>query len=533
MRTHALRITALLVGAALAQQAWASGYHFGTQSVSAQGTANASGAAADDVTTIFSNPAGLTHIDGDNFAGVLDIVVPHGDFTDGGSHTYLGQTTGGQSGGNFTKTTVVPHAYLSHKINSDLTVGFGAFVPFGSDVEYASNWAGRYDVLETKLETLALNPSFAWRVNPTVSIGGGITAQYNKGKLVKGADFGTVSMIAPNGNGPSLAQQLQGALTQAQGLAAAAQATFGTSSAQYQQAAAAVQALTGLNSSMVANLSGNPTYDGQVDVNGDDWGYGFNMGVLFDIDPHTRVGVAYRSKIQHKLNGTANWTVPQTFASSPVYAQASATLAALGTNVGNLGQLVQNSLNSTFSNGGASIAVDTPESLSLSVYRDINDKLALMADVTRTKHSRLQAINVQFANGLAPANIPENWADTTKYSVGGTYKYSDQLKLRAGFMYDQSPVSDSNRTPALPDGDRKWVSLGFNWAFSKASSVDFAYSYVQIGTVGVHNFDNGGVTNASGQQVCDQTKNTSSCSTTIGQDKVYSHLVGLQYNYHF
>ena len=63
-----------LAGASLT--AHASGYHFGTQSVSAQATANASAAEATDATTLFYNPAGMTRLQGTNFSGALNLVAP-------------------------------------------------------------------------------------------------------------------------------------------------------------------------------------------------------------------------------------------------------------------------------------------------------------------------------------------------------------------------------------------------------------------------------------------------------------------------
>lgn len=54
----------------------ASGYHFGTQSVNAQGTANSSGAEAADASTIFYNPAGLSKLDSSQVSVNANIVLP-------------------------------------------------------------------------------------------------------------------------------------------------------------------------------------------------------------------------------------------------------------------------------------------------------------------------------------------------------------------------------------------------------------------------------------------------------------------------
>ncbi|QDQ28548.1 transporter [Chitinimonas arctica] len=492
MTMHALRVTALLVGAAFAQQALASGYHFGTQSVSAQGTANASGAAVEDASTLFYNPAGLTSLPGTNLSGVLDLVVPHGEYTDTGSHTsgvihpgtgvalVPGARTKGNDGGTFVKATAVPHAFFSHQLNDKATVGFGVFVPFGSKTKYDDNWVGRYNVIETELKTIALNPSFAFKISDKVSIGGGLTAQFIEGKLVKAADFGSgaVGSVLQSG-------QITGAQA----------------------------------SAMLTAVGGNPAYSGDVHIKGDDWGFGWNLGVMFNIDPTARIGFAYRSKIKHELSGEADWTVPQTFAGSPVFGPA--------------GAVVQAGLNGRYVDSAATLKVDTPESFSLSGFKQVNDKLALMADITRTRHSRFKELRVDFASSLPDSVTPENWDDTTKVSFGGSYQLNDKMKLRAGVAYDESPVDDANRTPSIPDGDRKWFSLGMNYGLTKHSSVDVAYSFVQVGKPNINNFDNGGVKTAGGAATCNQALNTSSCATIVGQYKVYSHIIGLQYNTRF
>lgn len=489
MKMNALRVTALLVGAAFAQQAFASGYHFGTQSVSAQGTANASGAAAEDASTIFYNPAGLSYVAGTTFSGVLDIVAPHGEFSNNGSHTagvispatgatlLPGAATSGNDGGTFVKPTAVPHTYMSHQISDRTTLGFGVFVPFGSHTKYDENWVGRYNVIETELKTIALNPSFAFKVNDNVSVGAGLTAQYIEGKLAKAADFGSGAVGLMLSNGLVTAP---------------------------------------IASAILSGAGGNPAFSGGVKIKGDDWGFGWNVGVMFKLDPTARVGLAYRSKIKHELTGDAQWTVPQTFATSASF-----------------GPLIQASLNNRYANSAVTLPVDTPESFSVSGFKQVDDKLALMADVTRTRHSRFEELRIDFAGSLADSNTPERWKDTTKVSVGGTYKLNEQVKLRGGVAYDQSPVEDANRTPSIPDGNRKWLSLGFNWMLAKDSSFDFAYSFVQVGSHPINNFDNGGIKTATGVATCNASLNTSSCATIIGNYKVYSHILGAQYNRSF
>ncbi|MBV8657998.1 MAG: transporter [Burkholderiales bacterium] len=482
----------------------ASGYHFGSQSAAAEGTANASAAAADDATTIFFNPAGMSRLSGDNVSGVVDIVLPTGKFSDQGSSNELGVPITGNNGGSFVSTTVVPHAYWTHRLNPDMAIGVGMFVPFGADVKYDGNWVGRYDMIDTKLETVAINPSFSWKVTPKLSIGAGISAQYLNGKIIKGADFG--GGVASTLYNTVLAQQM------------AANPGVPVDIVR-----------TGVLNQLgpvIKALSANPNYSGSVDIKGDAWGTGFNFGLMYEYDKTLRFGVAYRSSVTEHLTGSANWNVSQAATNIGAFLNAVPGLPQ------GAGSVAASQLVSAYTDGGANLSVDTPESLSINAYKSLNDKLAIMADVTRTRHSRFQDLRVHFTNGLPDANTPEMWTDTTRYALGATYAWSDRLTLRTGIAYDESPVNANNRTPSIPDNDRYWISTGLNAKLTSASSVDLAISYIDLPSMSIDQYDNGGVT-SNGGQVCDHTQNTSSCATVHGRYDIHSWLVGLQYNLHW
>ena len=61
-----------------------------------------------------------------------------------------------------------------------------------------------------------------------------------------------------------------------------------------------------------AQVFGDPQYDGSIAIKGSDWGVGLNFSALWELSADTRIGVAYRSPIQHKLRGSADWTQPST-----------------------------------------------------------------------------------------------------------------------------------------------------------------------------------------------------------------------------
>lgn len=394
--------TSLALAAALllSQGAFASGYNFGTQSAAAQGTANANGAEANDASVIYANPAGMSRLKGTQTAAVLDMVLPTVEFFQSGQSTgkvYATPTTPvafpitGSNGGDPVHTTFVPHGYITHEINSQWTAGLGVFVPFGAKVEFSDDFVGRYYGQKTDLKTLTINPSASFKLNEQHSFGFGLDMQYMKAKLQrKVATAGTPATAA--------------------GRAGAADATF--------------------------------------NVEGDSWGYGFNLGYLFQMDDRTRFGVAYRSAISHDNKGDGKVTLP-TGAAGPSTSSARADL-------------------------------ETPDALSFNAYHDVNDTWSVMADVTFTRHSKLDQIVIE-AQPVTTTYLQANWKDTYKISVGTAYRLNQDIKLRAGYMYDQSPSqSDADVLPTMPDNDRQWLSVGANWKLTKSDSFDFAYSYIFV-----------------------------------------------------
>ena len=152
----------LIIAAALAglsTTAQASGYRFGSQSVSGQGSADANGAEASDASTIFYNPAGMSRLEGTQLLGGGTLVLPHSTFQDTGSRTFTNRVPGGTTKDYAPDAVFAPALYASKKINEQWTIGAGLFVPYGAKLDYGNEWSGRYAISNIKLEAIALNPS--------------------------------------------------------------------------------------------------------------------------------------------------------------------------------------------------------------------------------------------------------------------------------------------------------------------------------------------------------------------------------------
>jgi long-chain fatty acid transport protein len=170
------RLIPVLVALAFSGSAAASGFQLIEQNASGLGNAYAGSAAiADNASTIFFNPAGMTQLQAHEFSAGLDMVNTSYKLTDQGSSVgFLAGTGNGGDGGG---TGWVPNGYLSWAVSKDLYLGLGISAPFGLATEYDSRWIGAAQSEKFEIKTINVNPSLAYRVNDKVSVGFGLNWQ--------------------------------------------------------------------------------------------------------------------------------------------------------------------------------------------------------------------------------------------------------------------------------------------------------------------------------------------------------------------
>lgn len=143
------------------------------QNASGLGNAYAGSAAvADNASTIFFNPAGMTQLPGWQLSAGVTGIGTYYEFHNSGS------TASGGNGGNAGGWNALPNAYISGQLTPKLFLGFGVSSPFGLATEYKdSNWIGRFQSLKSEIRTANYNPSLAYRLNDKVSLGFGLNYQ--------------------------------------------------------------------------------------------------------------------------------------------------------------------------------------------------------------------------------------------------------------------------------------------------------------------------------------------------------------------
>src|SRR3954471_23844345 len=170
-------VRVLLVAVALAPLRASAGgislYEVGTSDV---GLASAGyGARAQDASTVLTNPAGMTRLDGARLLVGGQLLYADTSFTPGsGTSTGLGTNPGGNPVGWFPGGG----AFFTWAISPTLAVGFATAGTFGLKLGYDPAWVGRYYAQEPTLIGLSMLPSIAWKPADQLSVGASLHTMY-------------------------------------------------------------------------------------------------------------------------------------------------------------------------------------------------------------------------------------------------------------------------------------------------------------------------------------------------------------------
>ncbi len=359
-------------------------YEFGTAE---PGLAAAGYAArAQDASTAFTNPAGMTRLDGTQVLVGGQLMWLNTQFAvDGGTSPGLGSGDGGRA---FGSNGYVPGggAFLTHRISPDLALGFSVAGNFGSMLDYEDDWVGRYRVQDADLLGVSVVPSIAYQLNPKLSLGAGVNAMYGIFD----------QKVAVNNAVPSLG-------------------------------------------------------DGRLEIDDTTWGWGGNVGVLYEPVPGTRLGLTYTSAIDLDFSGRAGFS--------------------------GIGPILNALLQSRgLLDAPVDIGATVPQQVMGSLYTEINDRWALMGNVGWQDWSEFGEVEIGIDNAQDPTTLtnPLSFDDTWHVAVGAQYRTDSQWKVHTGLAYDSgfqdghdvSPLFPVNSAWRLGAGAEKQSSESFKWGFT-------------------------------------------------------------------
>lgn len=182
MKTNIRKLVSgvLLAIPAMAQAGGLYMYEIGTTDLGFAGAGTA--ARAEDASTVYANPAGMTRLAGNQMSAGLQALYGGVDYKVS-SQSFLQQNAGGGSPGNIIGWLPGGSAFYSHSISNDLKVGIGLYGNFGLSLDYGKSWAGRNLVDTATMMAMTLQPTVAYRINDRWSVGAGVTANYGIAKL--------------------------------------------------------------------------------------------------------------------------------------------------------------------------------------------------------------------------------------------------------------------------------------------------------------------------------------------------------------
>jgi long-chain fatty acid transport protein len=258
-------VLALAVASALSfafsHQVRASAFALAEQGVSGLGNAYAgAAAAAEDASTVWWNPAGMSRLArGIHLLAGGHLIAPSTKFTNNGSvPAAASNPTMVGNGGDAGEPAFVPNLFFAMSLSPAWSFGVGVNVPFGLRTEYDADWVGRFQGIESEVQTLNINPSVSFRLSPAASVGFGLSYQIAEIDLVSAVNYSGIAFGA--GGAPLL------------------------------------------------TAIGGPGVEGRNNVNVDGDAWGFNIGALFDVTPTTRIGVHYRSSLDYETEGSTTFT---------------------------------------------------------------------------------------------------------------------------------------------------------------------------------------------------------------------------------
>lgn len=366
-------------------------YEVGTADV---GLASAGySARAQDASTVLTNPAGLTRLEGSQALVAGQLLWANTEFSIGsGTSPALGDEEGGRvvgSDGWF----LGGGGFFSYSLSPALKLGFAVTGNFGAPLEYDDDWVGRYYVQKATLLGASMLPSIAYRVNDKLSLGASVNIMY------------------------------------------------------------------GSYENQVAINNVNPNFgDGQLKLDDSDWGWGVNLGLLYELDEATRLGLTWNSEVELDFKAPAEF---------------SNLAPGLNTILNNRGLL----------DSDIKVGIKVPQQLMASVFRQVDSRWAVLGSVGWQEWSRFGQVQLGIDNSISPTSTSTDldFDDTWHVALGAQYRLSDPWLLNFGVAYDSEFQDGSEVSPLLPANSAWRFGVGGQQQLSKTSYWGIAAEYLYGG----------------------------------------------------
>lgn len=412
-------LLAVVTGMTLPAMVVASNFQLTEESVTELGAAYSGGSAlANDASTTWYNPAGLTRLTAPEFDAGISVIRFGANFTPTKAVDATGQPLSGNAGGNPGKLGGIPFFYYSRPLTGRLAFGVGLTVPFGLSTSYSANSIFRYQAIYTSLSVINLNPTLAYRFTNHFSGGFGVDVQAMNVKLTNAIDYGAVCFAEVS---PTVCSQSFGLVPQG--------------------------------------------HDGFFQGTGSDTATGYNFGLLWNYGA-TRVGFSYRSRVTHTLTGTATFTnVPAAFANQGLFQNQGLTAQFTTPQIVSLSVFHQLNRRWSLMADWSYTGWSSFQNLTIS-FSNPNQPAVNVAEGLSNTNRYSVGVNYRYS-------------DTWSFRTGIAFDQSPVPDPSAASATTPNSVNAS-RTARLPDANRKWLAFGATWHASAHSQWDIGYAHLFI-----------------------------------------------------
>ena len=367
-----------LIASALALSAvhiHAAGFQLNAQSATGLGRAFAGDAViGDNASVIARNPAAMSLFDRPALSIGFETISTDIEVKNGSYTNNLTASSADANSDSIGDTSIAPNLYYIRPVNEKFAWGVNAYSNFGTKTEFEDGYAGYEYGGKTDVVSANFGLVGSYKATEQLTLGAGIDAVYGKGTFVRPA-----------------------------------------------------------NPIVAANFS----TENLLDIKADGWGFGYNLGLMFEVDENNRFGFDYHFS-------------PDIEADGDVYR-----------------------FGATAAKQSDTVTMPLPDMAEFSGYHRIAPEYAVHYSIQFIRWSEFKTLEAKNAGTINTYN----WQDAMHYSIGGTYYMNDTWEIRAGYMYDTS-AQDQIRSISVPDSDRQWFSAGVTYKPDTLSSIDFGATYL-------------------------------------------------------
>jgi long-chain fatty acid transport protein len=176
--------------------------------------------------------------------------------------------------------------------------------------------------------------------------------------------------------------------------------------------------------------------EGEAHLGGDAFGVGGRFGAMFKPEglPQLSVGAMWRSQVNLDFTGKGDFDIADPYRD----------------------QLPPD--------GDISTSVKIPQSVALGAAFRPLPQLEIEANALWVDWSKFQEIRIRLPDMTDSVAI-QDYSDKVTFALGVDYKLTKDAAVRAGYIYDPTPIPDTSLTAQLPDADRHDLTVGGSYSF--------------------------------------------------------------------